>query len=249
MATLTTPRTLTPEDLSRYDEEGYVLLRGLIAPDEAARLRREVLDIMDVIGLGMTKLRQNHEYLGGGCLDGLVNSPDLCRTAGDLMGGPATLYLPFTAVKSAGGGGKFDFHQDNQYTRFDAPGINLWFALDTMTPDNGCLLIAPRSHTTGTLAAETLEDGHKKTAVEPGDFVSILMEPGDCMAFSRLTLHGSGPNVSDAPRVAYAVQFHRDDARATWPGQDTPVLLKDHARWSTRPVTKISPPQGKLDGH
>lgn len=241
--------SLSRDQVAEYEREGSLLLRGLISPKDAVQLRQEVLAIMETIGLGMTKLRQSHEYLRGSGLDALINSPHLRDIAEQLMGGPSTLYLPFTAVKSANGGGKFDFHQDNQYTRLDAPGINLWIALNEMTPDNGCLQIAPRSHLAGTLDAEVLNDGHRKVTLEPSDFVSVVMEPGDCLAFTRLTVHGSGPNITDQPRVAYAVQFHRDDARATWAGQDEPVLLKDHPRWSTGPVDRITPLQGQLDGH
>ena len=241
-------RAVTPADKEVYDREGYVLLRGLISPAEAAALRAEVLSIMDVIGLGNSKLRQSHEYLADSALEALVNSPRLRQVASDLMGGPGSLYLPFTAVKSGRGGGEFNFHQDNQYTRFDGPGINLWCALNPMTVDNGCLQIEPRSHLTGTHDAEILADGHRKTSVDPKDCVPILMEAGDVVAFSRLTVHGSGPNTTDAPRVAYAVQYHRDDVQAVWDNQP-PRLLKGASRWNIGPVKVITPPTGRVDGH
>lgn len=109
------------EALRRYHEEGYVLLPGLLSPETAATLRDEVMAIMDIIGLGATKLKQTSEYLPDSALDSLINSPNLKNLASALMGGPSSVYLPFTAVKSGGGGGEFHFHQDNQYTRFDGP--------------------------------------------------------------------------------------------------------------------------------
>jgi 2-oxoglutarate-dependent dioxygenase len=75
------------------------------------------------------------------------------------------------------------------------------------------------------------------------------MRPGDCVAFSRLTVHGSGPNVSNEPRVAYAVQFHRDDVNYSLDGGQTWTFLKDNPRWKTGPVDAISVPKNKLDGH
>jgi 2-oxoglutarate-dependent dioxygenase len=241
-----------PEQIRAYNDEGYVLLPGLISPEAAETLRREVLGIMDVIGLGQTKLRQTHEYLAGSAIDRLVNSSRLREIAGRLMGGPATLYMPFTAVKSGGGGGQFHFHQDNQYTRFDGPGINLWFALVPMIQENGCLQVVPRSHLHGTLPAEGSpdQDGHKKVTFEPDDFVSVRMEPGDCVAFTRLTVHGSGANTTPEPRVAYAVQFHRDDVNFSLDGGVTWTHLKTTPRWATGPVERITPPQQETrDGH
>src|SRR5688572_7857614 len=125
-------RSLANEEVDRYNDAGWVLLRRLIAPEYAAALRNEVLEIMRTIGLGSAKLRQTNQYLAGSGLDRLINSEDLRGIASQLMDGPARIYLPFTAVKSSGGG-RFHFHQDNQYTRFDGPGVNTWFALERWT--------------------------------------------------------------------------------------------------------------------
>jgi 2-oxoglutarate-dependent dioxygenase len=197
------------------------------------------------------KLRQVTQYLEGSKLDAVINSPSLLGVAAQLMQGPSTVYLPFTAVKNGGGGGRFHFHQDNQYTRFDGPGVNIWLALVPMSPENGCLEIVPRSHLRGTFDAVASGDGdaHVKVGSDPSHFLPIRMRPGDAVAFSRLTIHGSGPNTTSEPRFAYAVQFHRDDVKATWDNQP-PRSLKEHPRWSTRPVQTITPPEEKsLDGH
>ncbi len=246
------------EDALRcYKEDGYLLLSGLISPEAAAILRTEVLDIMAVIGLGKTKLKQTGEYLAGTAIDGLVNSPNLCQVASRLMEGSATLYLPFTAVKSGVepgdgvGGGQFHFHQDNQYTRFDGPGINLWVALMPMTEENGCLRILPKVHLDGTLPTGGApdNDGHRTVPFEVADAVPIVMQPGDCVAFSRLTVHGSGPNQSPEHRVAYAVQFHRDDVNASTDGGQTYQSLKTRPRYKTAPVEQITRPKEKIEGH
>ena len=180
--------------------------------------------------------------MAGSLLERLIHSEGLLAIAARLMGGPSTLYMPFTAVKSGGGGGRFHFHQDNQYTRFDGPGINIWFALVEMKPDNGCLQMAPGSHLSGTLDSVESEDkdGHRTVAIEPEDFLPLRMMPGDAVAFSRLTLHGSGANNSDQPRLGYAVQFHRDDVRASRNGVDLGVL-KANPRYTIAPVSVIAP--------
>lgn len=242
---------LHPNEIAFYKKEGYLLLPGLLDASAAEELRAEVMEIMDQIGLPLTKLQQTSQYLAGSKLDRLVNSARLRGLAGQLMGGPSSVYLPFTAVKSAEGGGRFHFHQDNQYTRFDGPGINLWTALNPMSPENGCLQVVPRSHLRGDLRAIASGDGdqHRKIDWEPEDFLPIRMHAGDCIAFSRLTVHGSGANTSSEHRVAYALQFHRDDVSAVWDDQP-PRLLKGSGRWSTGPVQEIVRPKpGKVDGH
>lgn len=120
-----------------------------------------------------------------------------------------------------------------------------------MTPENGCLQVVPKSHLHGTLESTESGDGdaHRKVKFEPTDFLPVRMRPGDCIAFSRLTVHGSGPNHLSTPRVAYAVQFHRDDVNWLDPETGQWKLLKTNPRWRTGPVASISVPTGKTDGH
>ncbi len=251
---------LTPSEVRFYNEEGYLFLPGVVSRDVAAQLAEEVLELMAASGKSLDELRNSagqkgkllnsHQYLAGSALDGFVNSPQLNAIASGLMGGPGTLYLPFSAVKAGGGGGTFHFHQDNQYTRFDGPGINLWMALSPMSPENGCLMVVPRSHLGGTEEAISPDgDGHRAVAQDPTRFLPVRMNPGDVIAFSRLTIHGSGPNHTGEPRLAYAVQFHRDDVSAIWDGQE-PRLLKQTPRWNTLPAHELMPPDAKgRDGH
>lgn len=244
------PLHLTDGEARFYQEEGYLLIPGLIQPDAVASLRAEVKHIMDEIQVGTTKLHQTTEYLRGSALASFVNSENLIGVASHLMGGKAHLYMPFTAVKTPGGG-RFHFHQDNQYTRHDGPSINCWFALTDMTPENGCLQVVPRSHLKGTLGAKNNPDGdgHQMVDWEPSDFLPIRMHAGDCIAFSRLTVHGSGANTTDETRWAYAVQMHREDTNWRQPdGSWLPLI--DHPRFpNIHGVDKISIPTGKTDGH
>lgn len=232
---------LTDMEVSFYQKEGYLMLPNTLSEDFARALRAEVLEILRIIGLGKTKLRQTKQYLAGSCVDGLVNSANLVKLAARLMQGPSTLHSPFTAVKSPGGT-EFHFHQDNQYTRFDGPGINFWFALEEMSPENGCLLIAPRTHLNGTIEGTESpdKDGHRTVERIPDHVLPARMRTGDCVAFSRLTVHGSGFNATNEPRVAYAVQFFRDDVRALHPDGEW-RLLKAFPRIDPRPVAEITP--------
>ncbi len=233
--------TLKPEDIIFYKEEGYLLVRGALKHDTTGALCREVLDIMKTLGLPVTKLKQTGQYVAGSNLDALINSPGLRDLAGQLMGGASSIYMPFTAVKSAGGG-RFHFHQDNQYTRLDGPALNCWFALTPMNAGNGALQIIPRSHLEGTLASTVSGDGdqHKRITWEPEaqNFITMNMEPGDLVIFDRLTVHGSGANSTPQPRVAYAVQFHADQTRGHYFGKWRSI--KDQPRFDCRPVPKIS---------
>jgi 2-oxoglutarate-dependent dioxygenase len=256
------PLQLTDGEIRFYQDEGYLIIPGLIKPNQLESLRKEVLDVMLACGATLERLKkstnsskdkliQSPQYLADSALDNLVNSNFLRSIAEQLMGGAGSLYLPFSAVKSGGGGGTFHFHQDNQYTHFDGPGINLWCALMDMTPENGCLQVVPRTHLEGTRDSVQSSDGdnHKMVAKEPDRFLPVRMHAGDCIAFSRLTIHGSGPNHTDEPRIAYAVQYHRDDVNRLT--DDGPKLLKDFPVYTDiGPKQQLTMPTEKSrDGH
>ena len=244
---------LTPGEINFYQREGYLLIPGLISEADAINLRDEVMDLIRAIGgYEGNKLKQSAEYKANSHLDRFINSQPLRGLASQLLKGDSTVYLPFTAVKGVGGG-TFHFHQDNNYTRFEDGmlGINLWFALSPMSPENGCLQIVPRSHLKGTVDSELSPDGdqHKKVKHHPADFLPVRMRPGDCIAFSRLTIHGSGPNQTTEPRIAYAVQYHRNDARWIELATGEKKLLTEFPKYVNKPVEQYSIPVGKRDGH
>jgi len=243
--------TLHEQEIRFYHEEGYLYLPGLLSAELAAALREEVLDVLEQSGLSRESLRQassaadnlrqNGEYLAGSLLDKMVNSPNIRDIVNQLLGGPSMTYYPFTAVKAGGGGGSFHFHQDNQYTPHRGPSNNVWIALNPMTPDNGALCMVPRSHLNGEIPRQEGGDGKTVPMIPvPESYLPMRMNAGDAVVFTRLTVHGSGPNNTSEARVAYALQYHREDTQWYDRATNEWKLLKDNPRFRTRPVDKIT---------
>jgi 2-oxoglutarate-dependent dioxygenase len=249
------PLTLTENELYYYREYGYLLIPNFLDDAVVAPLREQVLDVLEANGVSRAqmdhasdtadKLRQNPQYLAGSLLDELINGANTIAIASQLIGGPAVRYLPFTAVKAGGGGGQFHFHQDNNYTQHDPAlgSINIWVALVNMTPENGCLQMVPASHKAGVLDWENAGDGdaHRKVKLDPQTFLPIRMRAGDAVAFTRLTVHGSGPNHTSQARVAYGLQYHREDVKYFDVRDETWKLLVENRRFQTEPVAQLGP--------
>lgn len=247
--TVINPIELTDGEVRFYQTEGYLVLPGFVRAEEVDALREEVFDVLEANGVSREqlskatdskdKLRQCSQYLAGSRLDALINSPATLAVASRLIGGKAYRYLPFTAVKSAGGGGAFDYHQDNNYTNHDPAvgSINIWVSLVDMTPQNGCLEVVPRSHLNGQIPSRDVGDGHRMLDVDPLTLLPVRMNAGDAIAFTRWTVHGSGKNTTNEPRVAYALQYHREDVK--WRDGDTWKPLVETRRFQTLPVTKL----------
>jgi len=246
---------LTEAELNFYREQGFLPLPGFIRSEAVDAVREEILDILEANGVSREslckascaadKLRQCSQYLKGENLDHFINSEITRSVASQLIGGPAVVYLPFTAVKAGGGGGTFDFHQDNNYTRHDPAlgSINIWVALVDMAPENGCLMVVPGSHNLGSLNSRLSDDhdAHQKLDADPATCFPLRMRAGDAVAFTRLTVHGSGANSTDKARVAYALQYHRNDVKWLDQKDGEWKLLVDAQKWAIKPVAKLGP--------
>ena len=247
------PVTLADTEVRFYQDYGYLSLPGFVRAEAVEPLRQEVLDV--AAAKGMTpqkmrqasdvgdKLRQFHAYLAGSQLDAMINGEATLSIAAQLAGGPVRRYNPFTAIKAGGGGGSFDFHQDNNYTRHEPAmgSLNIWVALVGMTPENGCLQVVPRSHLAGDIESVNAGQGdsHRKVAVDPEQFFHVRMRAGDAIAFTRWTVHGSGPNHTDEPRLAYALQYHREDVKYLDTKDDQWKLLTENPKWNFGPLESL----------
>jgi phytanoyl-CoA hydroxylase len=115
--------------------------------------------------------------------------------------------------------------------------INIWVALVDMTPQNGCLEVVPRSHLAGQIESTAVGDGHRKLEVDPNTLFPVRMRAGDAIAFTRWTVHGSGQNTTDTPRVAYALQYHREDVKWLDGAEWKPLV--ESPRFQTPPVARL----------
>ena len=229
-----------PGHIERLATDGYTLFRGLLERQLVASLRDEVLEIIRVTQPPFPQLQQSSQYCTGSLLDRLINSDEIKALSDLLHEGPSLRFLPFTAVK-APGGTNFQYHQDNQYRNFDGYGLNFWFALQDIDETNGCLYMVPGSHKLGPLEwVKTGDANNSRTlAWEPTGAIPIAMRAGDCIAFDRLTIHGSGENRSGEPRVGYSITFHDEDA--SFEDVDGWKPLKTHSRWRTPPTDQLRP--------
>lgn len=137
--------------------------------------------------------------------------PRMAEVASALIGQPAVLNQSMLYFKPAGGRGQ-GFHQDNLYLKV-TPLMGVWVALDRADAENGAMEMITGSHLLGILPVEEADTDRSFTANQtvlppwqPREL--IVLEPGDAVYFGGLTIHGSGPNVSqDRFRRAFICHF------------------------------------------
>lgn len=145
-----------------------------------------------------------------------VRRSDLYPRVESLLGGPVRLFRDHSFYKPAGKGdrSRLVLHQDNRYWHLDPPeAVTVWMALDDATLENGCVHYVHGSHRLGRIEHVRPEEGavlvEAHSDQEP---VPYPVPAGSALVHHANTLHGSGPNLTDGPRRAYALVFVRADA-------------------------------------
>lgn len=122
------------------------------------------------------------------------------------------------------------WHQDAGYGRLDPPrDVTVFVPLVDSDEHNGGLWIVPGSHRAGLL--DHGASGLNPLLVESdraGEPVPVALAAGEAVAFQGLTVHGSGPNRSEAERPVFYMRYCHPSVRMTSEG-GRPVLEDPHS--------------------
>jgi phytanoyl-CoA hydroxylase len=146
-------------------------------------------------------------------LEAFARSEVFTMLCHDLIGPDANLYWDQAVYKKSQKPRRFPWHQDNGYT-FVRPQqyLTCWVALTDATIDNGCPHVAPGLHRHGTLRHSYVEPLGWQIFEDPPEEVCAPVPRGGIVVFSSLTPHLTGPNVTDAVRKAYILQYAPEGA-------------------------------------
>lgn len=234
--------TLTAEDVAFYEENGYWVAPKLFSDEELAAFREHHARVVHGnyntlftppgrIGWEpepITSLvKIDYAYMADSTLAKLVLSERIGRIAAQLaqvsgirLWHDQLLHKPPQKGKQANAVG---WHQDYHYWQCnDATNmLTAWVALVDVDEENGCVEMVPGSHKWGLLGAsdffsQDLDALQKKIeAVSGRPFATepMILKAGQVSFHHCLTIHGSRPNQSDAPRVSMVAHMMPDGAR------------------------------------
>ena len=135
--------------------------------------------------------------------------------ARQLLGPDAALYGEH-ALLAGRGGPETPWHQDEAFRSpdFVYKELSIWLALQPATLENGCMQFIPGSNKWDVLEHRSPGgDKHLHPLECCGDFARDLavaepLAPGGCTVHDARTLHHTGANTSDAPRLAYILIYN-----------------------------------------
>jgi ectoine hydroxylase len=261
-----TTMKLTPEQLADFEEQGYIFLPECFSPEEVEILRSEAENIYrserqevwrEKSGAPRTAFAA-HTYNEAFRILGA--HPRLIEPVEQFFGEKLYMHQYKINAKAAFDGEVWQWHQDyGTWARDDGMpeprAMNISVFIDEVMPINGPLMLIPRSHKHGTLAAGhdkqttsyplwTLEHDSVSKLVNEGGIVAPTGKPGSVLMFHGNLVHGSAGNITPYPRkIVYLTlnsvsNYIRKPTRPEWIAhQDfTPIetvaddALLDYAR-------------------
>lgn len=244
---------ITEAEIETYRRDGAVCLRGLFdarwIETVAKGVEREMANPGSISRI-YTPNGKPGRFFGSLVMsqrvpefEDFVRHSPAAELAGRAMGSSTAIYYhDQLLVKEPGTGEPTPWHHDQPYYFVDGRQIcSIWLPLDPVARENAIEFVAG-SHDWGRwFAPRYFKDGAAYYSPEGTPFEAtpdiegqrgdydILgwdMEPGDCILFHALTLHGAPGNAStEHRRRAYATRWMGDDARfAERPGEISPPI-------------------------
>ena len=220
---------LTPEQLSFYHDNGYLLVKGLLTKEEASLYRRECHELAErlskhksmdatwgsarqaVAGAEATVVLHCHNVqFYSAAFSRLIVEPRFVDAAADIIGSPnVQLHHTKMFIKPPEKGSPFPMHQDYPYFPHERHSmIAAILHFDDAPIRKGCVRVVPGSHKLGGLEHSPEGGWHLPFEQYPVESaIPCEAEAGDVLFFSYLTIHGSGINTSDEARTTLLVQM------------------------------------------
>jgi phytanoyl-CoA hydroxylase len=226
------PRT----DVDHFINEGYLVVAGLVGPEDVERARAETVKFASGVypadGLpenGAILAVHFPHWVSPVALD-LVKHEGIVNVVSQIAGahlahwsGAAKCMQSMLFLKPPGLPGQA-WHQDERFipTR-DRSLVGAWIALDDATIENGCLWVIPGSHRAGVLH-QTKEHGNpdefdptdEAFGFDDSSAVAVEVKTGDVVFFNGYLLHRSMKNRSSGTRRALVNHYMSAASLLPW---------------------------------
>lgn len=212
---------LTPAEVEQYRNEGYYIFHQPVLPAEKfnglktyferilnempSEERPEALDVPHFM----------HPQLLEWVMDDAIL--DIVEP---IVGPDIALFSTHFICKPRGNGKRVPWHEDSAYwrDRIDPMEVcTVWLAIDPSTRENGCMMVIPRTHTSGQRGFSTYDPvdpsqnvfATEITKAQRDDSrrVYVELQPNECSLHDARLMHGSEPNTSQIRRCGYTMRF------------------------------------------
>ena len=221
-------RRLSAEQVRRYDEDGFLIVRGVFDPTEIDELEREASALwwrQDLIDKNNIRCRwKDHVETGEctfECFDPVIDIAPVCERfardsrlrdiLADVYGDEPHLFKDKLIFKPPGTKG-YAMHQDFiAWEDFPRSFITVLVAIDPADADNGATEVFPGYHRQGSLVPEDgLYHDLPEALIDLSTGVKLDLKAGDVALFGAFTPHRSAPNLTSSWRRQLYLSYTAD---------------------------------------
>jgi hypothetical protein len=240
------PTVLTPDQVARFNRDGYLKPFRIFTEAEAADLRayfdrllaRYAAEGKDSYSISTAHLRHGRVW------DVLTN-PKIVAVVSDLLGPSVVAWGSHFFCKMPGDGKTVSWHQDASYWPLTpSKAVTVWLAVDDADRGNAAMKYIPGTHVLGHLTYKLTETDASNVLNQTvpevdryGDPVYVELKAGEASVHSDLLLHGSDANASSRRRCGLTLRYTPGEVRAYMGWQDKGVVVAGEkpAHWAHRP--------------
>ncbi len=209
-------RLLTPEQVLRYERDGFVHPVPVLSRDEVRALRGELEDWERTRGAPIDFPEKSKSYLLFDWADHLVHHPKILDAVEDLIGPDILVYHSTLFLKEAHSGAFVRWHQDSTYFYLEPHlHVTAWVALSDASVQAGCMHALPGSHRWGPFNHD--DKPGPDNMIRRGQGISerfdnatgtpMPVAAGEMSLHHTDLVHASGANASDDRRIGYAISY------------------------------------------
>ncbi|WJH34638.1 phytanoyl-CoA dioxygenase family protein [Paenibacillus sp. CC-CFT747] len=218
-----------------FNEQGYLLLRGVLSPEKVTRLNQAIDELLAQEKESLSYNLYNSVERSPEIAD-LIDHPDILPLVVNLLGYNIQLHISHLTVRKPNPDDLqtetqsfINWHQDGPHPSFPAiHGLTSTYYIktcyilsDMSEPDRGNTKIIPGSHN------KPFRPGHHNVREElPGE-KQVCGEPGDVFLFAQNLWHAGAPNRSSLTRRQLFLGYSPIWMRPIDYRTPSPELLKD----------------------
>lgn len=207
---------LTVDQVRHYHDHGYLCPLPAISADAAQALHRDLDALQARAGADLWAKTKMKPHLLIKSLNDLARTPAILDAVEAILGADVLVWGVAHFAKPPHHPGFISWHQDGTYWGLSEPALlTAWVALTPSTLQSGCVRVLPGSHQyeqlphRDTFAKNNMLSRGQEVAVEVDEnkTVALELQPGEMSLHHTMTVHGSGPNTSDLPRIGIAIRY------------------------------------------
>jgi hypothetical protein len=245
-STTTAPKVLTPEQVARFNRDGYLMPFRVFSDAEVADLRAYFDGLLaKYLAEGKDSYSISTAHLRHGRVWDVLTNPRITAIVSDLLGPSVVAWGSHFFCKMPGDGKTVSWHQDASYWPLTpSKAVTVWLAIDDADRGNACMKYIPGTHVLGHLthALREEDDTNVLNQTVPdvekyGDPVYVELKAGEASVHADLLLHGSEANTSARRRCGLTLRYTPGDVRAYsgWHEKGVVVAGEKPAHWASRP--------------